>query len=244
MNNDVSQDILNAVIKDFEKKYKSSKAVNKLILKIDNGTASHMDSYQFAQKVSDFLNYAIKKNMTEGTLPNGKLYYHIAESVLTPLLKNNHALVTSYAKDVQTMLNKKDDMPFKGRTSKCNTDRIEGICSEYSRFDKFEETQAELADSIENYSLSCVDDTIRENARFLNELGYHEVVERRADDGACKWCRSIEGTYDYSSKMDTTVFKRHKRCKCVVFCSRKKDEWQDVWSKKTYHGTFDNGRII
>ena len=221
MNNDVSQDILNAVIKDFEKKYKSSKAINKLILKIDNGTASHMDSYQFAQKVSDFLNYAIKKNMTEGTLPNGKLYYHIAESVLTPLLKNNHALVTNYAKDVQTMLNKKDDIPFKGRVAKCNADRIEGICSEFSRADKFESTQAELADTIENYSLSSVDDTIKENARFLNNLGYHEVVERKADNGACKWCRSIEGTYDYSSDMDNTIFKRHKRCKCTVWVHRK-----------------------
>ena len=221
MNNDVSQDILNAVIKDFEKKYKSSKAVNKLILKIDNGTASHMDSYQFAQKVSDFLNYAIKKNMTGSTLPNGKLYYHIAESVLTPVLKNNHALITNYVKDVQTMLNKKDDIPFKGRTAKCNTDRIEGICSEYSRAEKFEAEQAELADSIENYSLSSVDDTIKENAKFLNNLGYYEVVERRADNGACKWCRSLEGTYDYSSDMDNTIFKRHKRCKCTVWVHRK-----------------------
>lgn len=221
MNNDVSQDILNAIAKDFKKKYQSSKAVNKLILKIDKGTASHMDSYQFAQKVSDFLNYAIKKNMTGSTLPNGKLYYHIAEDVLTPLLKNNHALITNYAKDVQTMLNAKDDIPFKGRTAKCNADRIEGICSEYSRADLFENEKAELADSIENYSLSSVDDTIKENARFLNSLGYYEVVERKADNGACKWCRSLEGTYDYSSDMDNTIFKRHKRCKCTVWVHRK-----------------------
>lgn len=221
MNNDVSQDILNAIAKDFKKKYQSSKAVNKLILKIDKGTASHMDAYQFAQKVSDFLNYAIKKNMTGSTLPNGKLYYHIAEDVLTPLLKNNHALITNYAKDVQTMLNAKEDIPFKGRTAKCNADRIEGICSEYSRADLFENEQAELADSIENYSLSSVDDTIRENARFLNNLGYYEVVERKADNGACKWCRSLEGTYDYSSDMDNTIFKRHKRCKCTVWVHRK-----------------------
>lgn len=221
MNNDLSQDILNAIAKDFKKKYQSSKAVNKLILKIDKGTASHMDSYQFAQKVSDFLNYAIKKNMTGSTLPNGKLYYHIAEDVLTPLLKNNHALITNYAKDVQTTLNTKDDIPFKGRTAKCNADRIEGICSEYSRADIFENEQAELADSIENYSLSSVDDTIRENARFLNNLGYYEVVERKADNGACKWCRSLEGTYDYSSDMDNTIFKRHKRCKCTVWVHRK-----------------------
>lgn len=221
MNNDVSQDILNAVVKDFQKKYQSSKAVNKLILKIENGTASHIDSYQFAQKVSDFLNYAIKKNMTGDTLPNGKLYYHIAESVLSPLLKNNHALVTNYVKDVQTMLNAKEKMPIKGRTAKCNLDRIEGICSEYSRSDLFEDTQQELAESIENYSLSCVDDTIRENVKFLDELGYYEVVERKADRGACKWCRSLEGTYDYSSNMDTTVFKRHKRCRCTIEVHRK-----------------------
>lgn len=221
MNNDVSPSILEAVAKDFRKKYQSSKAINNLILKIEKGTASHTDSYRFAQKVSDFLNYAIKKNMTSDTLPNGKLYYHIAEDVLTPLLKNNHALVTNYAKDVQTMLNANDDIPFKGRTAKVNTDRIEGICSEHSRADLFENEQAELAESIENYSLSSVDDTIKENARFLNSLGYYEVVDRKADNGACKWCRSLEGTYDYSPNMDNTVFKRHKRCRCTIEVRRK-----------------------
>ena len=64
MNNDVSPGILNAIAKDFEKKYSSSKEINRLLIKIEKGTASHNDSYQFAQKVSDFLNYAIKKNMT------------------------------------------------------------------------------------------------------------------------------------------------------------------------------------
>ena len=244
MNDDVSQKILDAVIKDFEKKYSKSKTIEKLLKKIETGKASHMDSYSFAEKVSDFLNYSIKKNMTGNTLPNGKLYYHIAEEVLTPLLKNNHALVTNYAKDVQTLLNKKDDIPFKGRTAKCNTDRIEGICSEYSRADAFDDTVEELGASIENYTLSCVDDTILENVKFLNDLGYHEVVERHAESDACKWCKSIEGTYDYSSNMDTTIFRRHKRCKCTVYCSRKKNEYQDVWSKVTYHGTFENGKII
>lgn len=244
MNNDVSQGILKAVIKDFEGKYSKSKEINKLLSRIEKGKATHEDSYRFAQKVSDFLNEAIKNNMTGNTLPNGKLYYHIAKEVLTPVLKNNHALVTNYARDVQTLLNKKDDIPFKGRTAKVNADRIEGICSEYSRIDTFESTAEDLGASVENYTLSCVDDTILENVKFLNELGYHEVVERRAESGACKWCKSIEGTYDYSSNMDTTVFRRHKRCKCVVYCSRKKDEWQDVWTKKTYNGTFKNGKII
>lgn len=244
MNNDVSQGLLKAVIKDFEGKYSKSKEINKLLSMIEKGTATHEDSYRFAQKVSDYLNEAIKRNMTGNTLPNGKLYYHIAEEVLTPVLKNNHALVTNYARDVQTILNAKDDIPFKGRTAKVNADRIEGICSEYSRADTFEDTAEDLGASVENYTLSCVDDTILENVKFLNNLGYHEVVERRAESGACKWCRSIEGTYDYYSNMDTTVFRRHKRCKCVVYCSRKKNEYQDVWTKKTYQGTFKDGKII
>ena len=222
MNNDVSPSILGAVAKDFKKKYSSSKEINRLLVKIEKGTASHADSYQFAQKVSDYLNYAIKKNITGSTLPDGKLYYHISEYVLTPLLKNNHALVTSYAKSVQEILNIKDDVPFKGVTAKVNTDRIEGICSEFSRADKFEDTQQELADTIENYSFSSVDDTIKENVRFLNSLGYNEVVERHAESGACKWCRSLDGTYDYSPNMDNTVFKRHKRCKCTIDVHRNK----------------------
>jgi hypothetical protein len=244
MNNDVSQAILKAVIKDFKTEYSKSKEVAKLLKRIETGKATHEDSYRFALKVSDFLNKAINRNMTGDTLPNGKLYYHIAEEVLAPVLKNNHTLVTNYARDVQTILNAKDDIPFKGRVPKINADRVEGICSEYSRADVFETTRDGLNASVENYTLSSVDDTILENVKFLNNLGYHEVVERHAEPGACKWCRSLDGTYDYSSSMDTTIFKRHKRCRCVVYCSRKKDEYQDVWSKRIYQGTFKNGKII
>lgn len=222
MNNDVSQAILKAIAKDFKSDYSKSKEVARLLKKIETGKATHEESYQFALKVSDLLNKAINRNMTGQTLPNGKLYYHIAEEVLAPVLNNNHALVTNYAKDVQTILNKKDDIPIKGRVAKINADRVEGICSEYSRADTFEATKDELNASIENYTLSSVDDTIRENAQLLNNLGYHEVVERVSDVGACKWCRSLEGVYDYSPSMDDTVFKRHKRCRCTITVKKKK----------------------
>lgn len=222
MNNDVSQELLKAVAKDFKTNYSKSKEVARLLKKIETGKATHSDSYQFALKVSEFLNKAINGNMTGNTLPNGKLYYHIAEEVLTPLLNNNHVLATNYAKDVQTILNSKDDIPIKGRVAKINADRVEGICSEYSRADTFEATKDELNASIENYTLSSVDDTILENTKLLNNLGYHEVVERVSDVGACKWCRSLEGVYDYSPSMDNTVFKRHKRCRCTIDIKRKK----------------------
>lgn len=222
MNNDVSQAILKAIAKDFKADYSKSKEVARLLKRIETGKATHEDSYRFALKVSEYLNKAINGNMRGDTLPNGKLYYHIAEEVLAPLLKNNHTLVTNYSKDVQTILNRKDDIPIKGRVAKVNADRVEGICSEYSRADTFEATKDELNASIENYTLSSVDDTILENTKLLNNLGYHEVVERVADGGACKWCRSLEGVYDYSPSMDNTVFKRHKRCRCTIDVKRKK----------------------
>ena len=61
-------------------------------------------------------------------------------------------------------------------------------------------------------------DFVRENADFHYESGLSPKIVRTSEAGACKWCRALAGTYDYSSVRATgnDVWRRHRDCRCVV----------------------------
>lgn len=57
-------------------------------------------------------------------------------------------------------------------------------------------------------------------------------IVRKAESGACKWCRALEGTYLYKDVKSTgsDVYRRHEFCRCIVTYENGKKR-QDVWSK-------------
>ena len=55
---------------------------------------------------------------------------------------------------------------------------------------------------------------------------------RIANAGACKYCQSLAGTYNYPNEPEG-VFSRHRDCRCIMrFVPFHKGYTQDVWSKK------------
>lgn len=83
-----------------------------------------------------------------------------------------------------------------------------------------------------NFTQSVVDEAIKKNAKFHNDAGMKAVIKRQVKGKACKWCRGLEGTYDYPKGTPNEVFHRHENCRCVTeyYPSGKKKK-QDVWSK-------------
>ena len=56
---------------------------------------------KYAKTVGECLAQAIAKYVTPEALPNGKLYYNIAEKILDPTLRENHRLVNDYCTEIQ-----------------------------------------------------------------------------------------------------------------------------------------------
>lgn len=61
---------------------------------------------------------------SSSVLPDGKMYYNIAKSILNPTMENNYNLITNVTNQIQTSLNSAAGIGIKPITPKLNQDRI------------------------------------------------------------------------------------------------------------------------
>ena len=192
--------------------------------------ATYLDVNDFAITVGQILGKVLGQHITGESLPDGKMYFNIAQRLLDSTMKKNHELISSYALDVQNGLNQQAGLHMRGQTAPVNQSRIDGIVNRVSQEDDFEKVQWLLEDPLINFSQSVVDDTIKANAEFQAKAGLHPKITRRVAGHACDWCKALAGTYDYQDEPHD-IYRRHERCRCTVDYKPGDGRQQNVWSK-------------
>ena len=230
---DIAPELLKRIQSDFRDKCRSDKELGKLIDKIDSGKGDFRDAQGFAEHIGDRLGEAYVKNLTEETLPNGRLYRNIAEKVITPTLERNHDLVCDASGKVEQALNEEAGIGLKVQVPELDQDRLNGLIDHVSDHeDPFTDEKAqELADLAENFTHHVVDAFIEKNADAHYAAGLSPKIERDAMAECCAWCLDLAGTYDYPLK-DRSVYQRHKDCRCVVDYHPGNGKVQNVHSKE------------
>ena len=209
MVDDIVPKLLDDLKKDFSSKYKANKKIPKLL-----EAKNHANAYLYAQEVGDILAEVFDSKLSASILPEGKMFFNIAERILNETLGNNHKLVTEYAVELQTALNKEAGIGLKPKTNKINQDRIDGLVNRLSTEDNFDEVKWILKDPVANFSRSVVDDFIMTNADFHAKAGLKPKITRYVNSEHCEWCDKLAGTYDYP--VDRIIYARHENCDCVV----------------------------
>jgi hypothetical protein len=231
MDNDIVPGLLEAINQQFdEKTYNSAKLKNALkLLKEDKATYGDVNDY--AVEVGKILADVFGVNINADVLPDGKMYFNIADRLLNETLQKNYDLITNYASDVQTQLNHNAGYKLKAQVSELNHDRIDGIVNRISSEDDFDQIKWLLNEPVVTFSQSVVDDTIEKNVEFQAKSGLTPTIKRTVVGRACKWCKSLAGTFDYFDKPDD-IYRRHERCRCIVEYDPGNNKKQDVWSKR------------
>lgn len=236
---DIVPRLLSDITKSFDSKTKESKILKEKLVKLKNQKADHIDSNEFAQEIGEILSRVFRENITEERLPDGKIYYNIADRILNPNLKNNYDIINDYAKNVQFNLNKKAGIGLKAIDAEFNQNRVDGIVESVLKKDDYSVMINDLCSSVENFSRAIVDDFIEKNAEFHSKSGLKPIIERQMHGGACSFCKPLAGTYDYEeAKMlaqtdpKRNPFARHRFCRCTVDYLPGNGKRQDVWSKK------------
>lgn len=236
---DLVPELLSDITKSFDSKTKESKVLKEKLTKLKNKKANHLDSNEFAQEVGEILSSVFRENITEDKLPDGKIYYNIVNRVLNPNLKNNYNIINAYAKIVQDELNKKAKISLKAMDAEYNQDRVDGIVESVLKKDDYSSMINDLCSSTENFSRSIVDELIKNNANLHSKAGLKPVIERKMHGGACSFCKTLAGTYDYeeAKRLAETdpkknPFARHRHCRCTVDYVPGNNKKQDIWSKK------------
>lgn len=212
---DIVPELLDLIEKEFDEKTYNSEALKKAIQALNDKKATYKDAHEFAIEVGEILSEVLNKNITAEILPDGRMYFNIANRILNPTMSKNYELVSSYAADVQTTLNRNAGLRIKGQKSELNQSKIDGIIERLSTAEKFEEIKWILDEPIKNFSQSIVDDTAKVNMKFQARAGLEPKIRRVVVGDCCDWCRRLAGTYEYGKEPED-IYRRHRYCRCRV----------------------------
>lgn len=239
---DIGEELLKAVRADFRKELGDNDSKLAKILHRIQGTDKRKkkkdevdlhDTALFAKECGAALSEAIAKNVTPDRLPNGQLYYNIAETILRATLRDNYELVNMVAQAAQEQTDNKLNIHLAPQQAAFPEERVHKIINAAADQTADSDTIKRRLDSpVRNVTESFYDDFVEENAKFRDEAGLKTYIVRQTNGKCCNWCASLAGRYLYEDAPDN-VFAKHDNCSCT--CEYISDRYrQDVWSKRRY----------
>lgn len=109
---DIAPDLYEKVHADFIARAEKDRTVRKIRYKASKGEADYIDAYEYGKALSECLVKAFRLIKAE-ELPDGKMYFNIAERVVRPLLEELEDNMRELSRQVQDGLNEKAGLGLK-----------------------------------------------------------------------------------------------------------------------------------
>ena len=190
---DIVPDLLNKIESTYKDLVENDEVLSSLLKKNADKLAKAQDEQDFAAKIAECLSEAYKEHLSGDTLPNGQMYYNIANRIIPPTMTGSYQQISDYCCAAQSALNENAGISIKAQRAPINTDRINGIVNRVSQ-KPFDEIDWILKAPIENFCRSIVDDHKKANADFHYRSGLRPRIIRKTDGKCCKWCLNLAGT--------------------------------------------------
>lgn len=227
---DIVPSLLKKIKSEFEGARLDSEVLKDLLSKLHHSKASYLDANKYAIEIGEILSKVLGASLTNKILPDGKMYYNIAQRVLRDVLGRNHELVSDYTEQVQKNLNSEAKIGLAAQVPELNQDRIDGLVNRLASEESFDDVRWLLEEPVVNFTQSIIDDSIQKNAEFHHKSGLQPEIVRKSAYHCCEWCQEIQGTYKYP-RVPKDIYRRHQRCRCTVDYDPKSGKVQNVWSK-------------
>lgn len=232
MATDIVPELLGKIQREFNHKISRNKKIQRIQEMIENGTATYEQAYEFAQEVGEALAQAFETNISSEMLPDGHMYFNIADRILNSTLEINHVLVANVSVEIQEILNRQAGLGLKGISPELNRNRIKSMIERVVHEELFDDVKWMLAEPIVNFTQSVVDDTIKINAQFQYESGlFPKIIRIVHGSEPCEWCKRVAGVYKYPD-VPEDVYKRHDRCRCTAEYDPGDARRQNIWTKE------------
>ena len=240
---DISPELYRKIIKRFDELRLADKQCESLRELFRSGAATYREGGKYAERVGKHLSQALRETLTEEALPNGKLYYNIAQNTLGKALYLDADLIDQTAKQIQTGINKKAGIGLKPANVPVDKERINGLVNAAANAKTFEETVSALGSPVVFFSQNVMDSNIRANAELQTKAGLSVRVEREYDDvglhdgtDICEFCKKREGTWTFEQAMRVGAFERHENCGCTIdYTTRKgRKQRQTDWKQNKW----------
>lgn len=109
---DVAPELLDRVQKTFSRKVESNREIKRILQKLEDGTADMVDAANYARAIGESLAAAFA-TIKAADLPDGRMYYNIANRVIRNPLEEADVMVEDVAGKIMALLNKKAGIGLK-----------------------------------------------------------------------------------------------------------------------------------
>lgn len=237
MTADIGQELYEKIKAEFEGRVSANGYIKAVTKRIAEGTATMNDVSLYAKALGSEVRLAIAYNISPEVLPEGQMFYNIAQKILDPLLHDNHSMVNNIAAEVQKKLDERKGIRIKPQKAEFPEDRLGSVLSAASEQGLDEATmKRRMSAPAETMTQSFADDYMKENAKFRTRAGFKEYIVRKDDGKCCEWCSKLAGRYLYPESTPHDVFRRHDNCGCSV-TYEDGEMRQDAWSKRTWQAS-------
>lgn len=212
---DIAPELLARLQADFAARMDKSSRIQTLLQRIRDGTATYIDAEDYSYELGNVL-AGLLAGIDPAELPDGRMYYNIADRVLRPLLEQTHDLVAEQSVATLNTMNTAAGIGLKAQPALYDAERVDGIVDLAASRELYSEVSDKVAAAVTTYAQSVADDTLERTATFLGKAGLRPKIIRKATGKCCKWCRDLAGSYRYPETPED-VFRRHEYCHCTVY---------------------------
>lgn len=236
---DIGAELLEKIRTEFQKTCKADKYIQSVLKKIEGGTANMEEVALLSKQLGFRASQAIGAHVNVAALPDGKMYYNIADTILTGVLKDNYDIINSAATECQKALDSQVGINITPQQAAFPTERVQAVVNAASIPDIAEEVMIRrMTSPTQNITESFYNDYVQTNVKFRSDAGLDCYIIRNDHGGCCKWCSKLAGKYHYPEDVPKDVYRRHDNCGCTVtYLNGRKA--QNVWSKTKWNVSDD-----
>lgn len=232
---DIGAELLKKICAEFQSRCRADKHIQSVLKKIEGGTAKMEEVALLSKQLGFRASQAIGAHVNVAALPGGKMYYNIADTILTGVLKDNYDVINSAAAECQKALDKTAGINITPQQAAFPTERVQAVVNAASAPDIAEEVMIRrMTAPAQNITESFYNDYVQKNVKLRSDAGLDCYIIRNDHGGCCKWCSKLAGKYHYPEDVPKDVYRRHDNCGCTVtYLNGRKA--QNVWSKTKWN---------
>lgn len=232
---DIGAELLEKIRAEFQKTCKSDKYIQSVLKKIEGSTAKMEEVALLSKQLGLRASQAIGAYVNAGPLPDGKMYYNIADTILSGVLKDNYDIINSAAAECQKALDSQAGINIRPQQAEFPAERVQAVANAASVPDIAEEVMIRrMTSPTQNITESFYNDYVEANVKFRSDAGLDCYIIRNDHGGCCAWCSKLAGKYHYPEDVPKDVYRRHDNCGCTVtYLNGKKA--QNVWDKTKWN---------
>lgn len=105
MANDIAPALLEKILKDLDQGIARSEKIKRVDALIKQNKATYRDAYSVASEIGAILMQSFARHLSSKVLPDGKMYYNIANRVIRQPLEEADAVIFTYTSAIQQQIN-------------------------------------------------------------------------------------------------------------------------------------------